>query len=187
MLIEVTGDLVKDKEYTVFCHQTNCKGVMGAGIALQIKNAYPEVAEAGNRYYRRWVYGSGEPILGTNLYVKTHDERTCVNMYAQLDYGRRGQKTNYTAFQECLDRLAKKLNMSDPAIKVAFPKGIGCGLAGGEWNIVFAMIQSFAMNIPQNVYIVTKIDKQKNNTTTVRPLLVRNKDKEEKHHEEGKC
>ena len=178
MIIETTGDLVKDKIYDIFCHQTNCKGVMGAGIALQIKYAYPEVAEADNKYYRRWAYGSGEPILGTNLYVRTNDGRTCVNMYAQLDYGRRGQKTNYTAFQECLNRLLKKLNASDPSLKIAFPKGIGCGLAGGEWNVVYSMIQGFAENIRQDVYIVEK-DIQPIKQKAIRPALIRNKDKKE--------
>ena len=42
MIEYIEGDLLKTN-VEVIIHQTNCKGVMGAGIALQIKNNYPEV------------------------------------------------------------------------------------------------------------------------------------------------
>ena len=42
MLIYVKGNLL-DKQWDIFCHQVNCKGVMGSGIAKQIAEKYPEV------------------------------------------------------------------------------------------------------------------------------------------------
>lgn len=37
MIYEIKGDLLKAEE-TFIAHQVNCKGVMGAGVAKQIKN-----------------------------------------------------------------------------------------------------------------------------------------------------
>jgi hypothetical protein len=158
MLYEVSGDLVRDKKYQVFCHQTNCKGVMGAGIALQIKLSYPEVS-IQNKAYCDTQKEDSNKLLGTNLYVRTSDGRTCVNIYAQDHYRNDGtRKTDYTAFKSCLIRLMNKLSVSDPDIKVGFPYGIGCGLGGGDWEIIRGLLQSFSDSVKQDVYIV-KLDK----------------------------
>ena len=153
MLHNVSGNLVTDKTYDIFCHQTNCCGVMGAGIASQIKNVYPEVAEA-DKIYCKLSAKEGKKILGTNIYVKTKDGRTCVNMYAQQDYGTNSRKTDYVAFQACLDRLTSKLSISSIDLKIGFPYGVGCGLGGGDWNIICEMISKFASKVSQEVYIV---------------------------------
>lgn len=153
-MFEVNGDLVEDKKFDVFCHQTNCRGVMGAGIALQIKRAYPEVAAANENYFVTHK-SDAKSMLGTNLYINTHDGRTCVNLYAQEEYGRGGsRKTDYNAFNQCMVRLAKKLSVSDPSIKVGFPYGIGCGLGGGDWETIYRMIKSMSEEVKQDVYIV---------------------------------
>ena len=41
MIKIVEGNLLKAKERYI-CHQTNCKGMMNSGVALQIKNKYPK-------------------------------------------------------------------------------------------------------------------------------------------------
>ena len=157
MLYEVNGDLVKDLQYDIFCHQTNCKGVMGAGIAKQIKEAYPEVAVADREYYSAVMKSDPDSMLGTNLYVKTKDNRLCVNMYGQRDFGwGGGQKTDYGALRRCMDALAMKMSEYDESYIVGFPYGIGCGLGGGDWIVVRDIIVRFADSIKQDVYIVKK-------------------------------
>ena len=37
------GDLIEDAKVDIVCHQTNCQGVMGAGIAKQIRDTWPRV------------------------------------------------------------------------------------------------------------------------------------------------
>ena len=150
MLYDITGDLV-ESNIEIICHQTNCRGVMGSGIAKQIKDKYPIVQERNFEYYKY-----GDNILGTNLYIKLPDNRYCVNMYAQDGYGRDSrQYTDYKAFQECLWRLEKKLAHS-ALLRVGFPYKIGCGLGGGDWQIVRKMIENFAGRVTQDVYIVRK-------------------------------
>lgn len=155
MLYEVTGNLVEDHEFTVFCHQTNCRGVMGAGIAKQIKRKYPIVGFRDQSYCRRWAEGLiGHDILGTVLASDTPDGRICFNLYAQRDYGRMKRQTDYAAFQSCLDELCVRLLDIVPETVVGFPYMIGCGNAGGDWEIIRRMIANFAKKIRQNVYIV---------------------------------
>ena len=40
MIIDKIGDILHT-EADVICHQVNCKGVMGAGLAKQIRNQIP--------------------------------------------------------------------------------------------------------------------------------------------------
>ncbi len=42
----IVGDILTPNNtdrVVIVCHQVNCKGVMGAGLALQIKNKFPMV------------------------------------------------------------------------------------------------------------------------------------------------
>lgn len=47
---EVIGDILTPVEnpddLVVVCHQVNCMGVMGAGLAKQVRNRYPGVYRA---------------------------------------------------------------------------------------------------------------------------------------------
>lgn len=151
MIKEIKGDLVEMKEIDIFCHQTNCFKTMGAGIAKRICQKYPEVRYKDYDYQTK--YGS-KNIFGTINCVKCSDGRICVNMYAQYAYGRDKRYTDYDMFQKCLDRLAKGLRSIPNDSKIGFPKNIGCGLAGGDWNKVLSMIEDFATKVDQDVYIV---------------------------------
>lgn len=150
----IYGDLVKDNWFDVFCHQTNCFGTMGAGLAKQIAKKYPEVANTDRRLYR--MLGADE-LYGTIRCIKTSDGRTCVNMYAQYGFGRGTIHTNYRQLQKCLDAFAEFcIENLEYSKVVAFPYGMGCGLAGGDWSAVEPLILAFAERVPQRVYIVRR-------------------------------
>lgn len=53
-------------------------------------------------------------------------------------------------FREALHDLAMAIRDSDGTrvAKIAFPHGIGCGLAGGSWPRYEAMIDQFARSLP---------------------------------------
>ena len=142
------GDLVKDKEIGVFAHQTNCFGVMGAGIAAQIAKTYPNVAEADRRYCHE------KDPYGTILCVPTEDRRICINMYSQYSYGRDRRQTDYTTFRICLQKIEEYLQTVTETVKIGFPDHIGCGLAGGDWNEILPMLEDFAARVSQPVVIV---------------------------------
>ena len=150
MLHEIVGDLVNDESINIFCHQTNCRGMMGAGIAKKIAEKYPVVQEKDTEYCK----GADRTLLGTNLYIPVSKTRTCVNMYAQYNFGKTKIYTEYPKFQKCLNKLAAKLNISSEKLVVGFPARIGCGNAGGDWNIIYEKLAEFAEKVKQDVYIV---------------------------------
>lgn len=160
MLRYETGDLVLDKKYDYICHQVNCQGAMGAGIAGQIAKIYPEVKYEEQKFWSLNYIRTHDTksILGEILIVKTEDGRTCINMHAQDQYGRDNAcYTDYEAFDRCLIKLKSILFKEPETLKIGFPYKIGCGLAGGDWEKVKAMLESFAASVKQDVYII-KLD-----------------------------
>ena len=128
----IDGDLF-DTKASYICHQVNCKGKMGSGVARQVKQRFPVA-------YKEYVKKCRESdILGQIQIVKCGDVNIC-NMFAQDGYGYNGDRfTNYDALKTCLDLLE---NVVPDGEVIAMPYGIGCGLGGGDWGIVYAMIDS---------------------------------------------
>lgn len=118
----------------VLGHQCNTKGVMGAGIAKTIKQLYPDVYQK-YRFYCMDTAG----LLGATQLVKSKEGKYIANIFGQDDYRGRGLKTNYKALRKALEELQYKmfeLNLKTLSI----PYLIGCGLGGGDWDIVDQII-----------------------------------------------
>lgn len=77
--------------------------------------------------------------FGQTQFVQANDGKVVVNMFAQSNYGYDGKLyTDYTAFQSCL----KRIKLTVPAGEtIAMPFKIGCGLGGGDWNVILGLIQ----------------------------------------------
>lgn len=139
------GDLLKS-DCSIICHQVNCQGVMGAGLAKQIRAQYPNVY---NYYIKRCKENQcGWRPLGGTIDAVPSNDRIIINMYAQNNYGRDGVYTDYEAFRWCLNKIRifidqyteSKGDIDYKTIKLGFPCGIGCGLAGGNWNKIYDLI-----------------------------------------------
>ena len=66
-----------------------------------------------------------------------------VNLFGQLHYGRNKKYTDYKALAKSLEQLKYLLKFVDTYMyhdTIALPYGLGCGLAGGDWNIVLKTI-----------------------------------------------
>ena len=118
----------------IIVHQTNCQGVMGSGIAKQVKERYPEVF---NAYYHYCKTQELKDIFGTALICQVSDYKYIANVFGQNTFGQ-GLQTNYDMLKNALKEVhdfAKENNLS-----VAIPYKIGCGLGGGDWNTVYDII-----------------------------------------------
>lgn len=151
MLRYEVGDIVQGN-YPVFCHQVNCKGKMGVGLARQIRDKYPFVYLDYKELCQK-----GEPLLGHILisHEPGANGRMCVSMFAQDGYGRDKRYTDYAAFKQCLHALKEVMNGYSSEYTIAFPYGIGCGLAGGDWYIILGMLTGFSELVKQDVVIVS--------------------------------
>ena len=145
--MEIINGNIFDCTENIIVHQTNCQGVMGHGIALQVKQKYPEVFKAYHQYCKTNL---GTDILGTSLICEANDGKYIANIFGQLNYGA-GLQTDYEKLKQGLQEVhdfAKERDLS-----VAIPYKIGCGLAHGDWNIVFDLItEVFSDDVPMNIY-----------------------------------
>ena len=131
----------------IIVHQTNCQGVMGSGIAKQVKERYPEVF---NAYYHYCKTQELKDIFGTALICQVSDYKYIANVFGQNTFGQ-GLQTNYDMLKNALKEVhdfAKENNLS-----VAIPYKIGCGLGGGDWNTVYDIItEIFFDDVPYEIY-----------------------------------
>ena len=146
----VKGDLL-EADVNYICHQVNCQGKMGSGIAKSIKEKWPVVyknyiAEYNDikddilRNYNSFEFAPdvSEVLLGDTQFVLVDDNKSVINMFAQQYYGYDGRRyTSYDAFWTCLGKMK---NVIPKGSKIGFPKGIGCGLGGANWKIIETMI-----------------------------------------------
>lgn len=113
----------------VIVHQVNCKKVMGAGLALQIRRKYPQHFAD---------YMAAEPKLGNIVVTCIHSTLYIIGVYGQYSYGRYGLHTNYSALRIAMIKAAQFAAQKN--LPLYIPYGIGCGLAGGDWNRVAAIL-----------------------------------------------
>ena len=140
------GNLL-DAPVDYICHQVNCQGRMGSGIAKSIKEKWPVVY---NYYMIKYndTIAAGYPtnILGDiqiiDLYeynVMPEFKQSVINMFAQESYGYDCKRyTSYDAFWTCLGEIKKQVPKGS---KIGFPSKIGCGLGGANWAVIFRMIE----------------------------------------------
>ena len=132
-------------ETELVAHQVNCKGVMGAGLAYQIKTQFPDVYEVYRKACNRVAKSSD--LLG-----KIQVKQGIVNLFAQDGYGTDKRHTDYEALETCLNKLA--LYMTQHGMRtLALPYGLGCGLGGGNWDTVHSIIKRAFDNTDITVYI----------------------------------
>jgi O-acetyl-ADP-ribose deacetylase (regulator of RNase III) len=109
---------------------------MGSGIAQAIVKQYPEAYAADCKTRK-----GDEAKLGTYTYCEVSG-RKIFNLYTQYTYGTDRIQVRYKAVFEALEALSTYLDEHDPDHKeiVGLPR-IGCGLAGGNWEIVRLLIE----------------------------------------------
>lgn len=148
MIEYIKGDAVKalqNGDINVLLHVVNCQGVMGSGIAKQIKEEYPEVY----KLYRR-NYEESNVFLGQVLGVDVGEGKCVVNLHAQGRYGFDKRHLNYGALSITLNKTADHYTYSSPII--GLPCKMGCDRAGGDWEVVLEMVQYYFKNFRVKVY-----------------------------------
>lgn len=129
------GDLL-ESNCDYICHQVNCQGKMGSGLALQVRNRWPQVYEeyvdfCENIEENKW-------LLGLIQLVKINEKTTVVNMFGQYNYGSDGKRyTSYDAFWDCLQQLNE--TVPDKST-VGIPSKIGCVRGGANFGVILNMI-----------------------------------------------
>ncbi len=145
----VTGDLFQAAE-PIIGHQVNCQGVMGSGVAKEMKRLYPEVFAA---YAQMCGEKEKQGLLGLCQLVPLEDGRGryAANLFGQLTYGRGGKKyTDDDALRKAFIRLSEFAKQHQ--LTVALPYKIGCDRGGGDWDTVLGMINDIFADVEVVLY-----------------------------------
>ena len=124
----------------VICHQVNCKGNMGRGVAKTFREKFPHAFKQYVEYCHAF---EGKDILGDVLIMREdpYNVDTCC-MFAQDDWRGYGCNTDYAAFHQCCDEIKDYIyNTKEYNYPINMPYNIGCGLGGGDWQIVYSILE----------------------------------------------
>lgn len=150
---DATNPLINKGEYSVICHCCNTLGAWGAGFVLALSKRFPKVKE----HYLSLIksINSGER-LGKVGFVKTNKNIVVANILAQDRIYRSVDgkiPLNYDALREGFRNVYNKfIGYKDIPFTIHMPR-IGCGLAGGDWNIVEKIIKDEFIKNGIDVYV----------------------------------
>ena len=132
----------------IICHQVNCQGVMGSGVAKQVRSKYPKAYIE----YSKWCQTmSPHELLGKAQLVflrypwednPNNEPMGIINIFGQLNYGYNGAcYTDYDALKNAFKTIADFVHIDNTHPVLAFPYKFGCARGGGDWNIVYQIIK----------------------------------------------
>ena len=163
----IEGDLLNlniPQQNIYIVHQCNCLSKGAKGLAQHLFKKYPYAN----------TYKTNSPLrkVGTCSFHSVQTNFTVVNLYGQYGTGSKWNKKKSTVkddrqarvefFTNGLLDLESKLQQqkNDVPITVAFPHGIGCNLAGGDWKVYSELINTFNT---RNVHVTVLIVRLANN------------------------
>jgi O-acetyl-ADP-ribose deacetylase (regulator of RNase III) len=144
MIIEKEGNLLKSG-CQVLVNPVNCVGVMGKGLALQFKQAYPEMF---TDYQRACTHG--ELFCGLNLHFwKATEAGPLIVNFPTKTHWRDSSRL------EWIDKGLQNLGGTAAIWKwtsMAVPP-LGCGLGGLKWEDVYPLIQKYLGSLTCEVWV----------------------------------
>lgn len=148
---DATLPIMCENEKSIIVHCCNTLGAWGAGFVIPLAKHYPLVKDS----YKKYIH-SGNVRLGDVDEVKVTDNIYIENLIGQ-SFLYPSQMEKYLVIIKPLKRDLKKIITLFEGINETYsihmPR-IGCGLAGGDWNIIENIIKrTFINKANVNVYV----------------------------------
>ena len=141
-MIELTqGDLL-NQDAEALVNAVNCVGVMGRGIALQFRKAFPE-----NFKVYEYACKHGKVRPGAMLVFETHRVKNptyVINFPTKRHWRDKSRIADIESGLEALVAEVKRLRIRT----IAIPP-LGCGLGGLEWPDVRPRIEKVFSSVPE--------------------------------------
>lgn len=146
----VNGDLLamgKNNEFDIIMHGCNCYNTMGAGIAAQVAQQFPDARLADEETVRGDAGKLGTYTIGMS------GRLVILNCYTQYGISSTGNDVfEYNAFERVLDKIQYRFGKW----RIGLPL-IGMGLAGGDEGRIVPMIERFAERVERQDGTVTMV------------------------------
>lgn len=133
MIIYKHGDILKE-DAEALINTVNCVGVMGRGIALQFKNAYPENFKAYQKACKKSEVQPGKMFVFETGSLT--NPRYIINFPTKRHWKGKSHLEDIESGLQSLLELIKELNIKS----IAIPP-LGSGLGGLDWSIVKPLIE----------------------------------------------
>ena len=124
----------------VIIHGCNAQGVMGSGVAKQLRAKYPEIFPSYLEFIQEHKKEDISPLGGVD-YVWVANNLVVANAITQEYYGRSGDVyVSYIAMKACFVEIAKAAQPYHHHIHI--PYLIGAGLGGGNPELIMRIIET---------------------------------------------
>lgn len=152
MIKVIDGDLF-DTDAKFICHQVNCMGKMGSGVALQIRQRFPHIYEEYKSVASLDMLGKIQIIPVNPQYIGYNcgsiaipcSEQWVCNFFSQSNYGyNEKQYTSLEALISCFEKMNWIVHEKNNnfGAKIAMPYKIGCVRGGANWEEVYQIIDN---------------------------------------------
>lgn len=144
---KIKGDIFEGS-WDVLFHCANIYCTWGAGFVVPLKKKYPAAYEAD------LATKKGDENKFSYFSFANAKNQRIYNLYAQIGIGNDGHPVNrnlqydflFNSIYGMLEHLA--VEFPDKKLVIACPK-IGAGLAGGDWHIIKAILESIELKFPK--------------------------------------
>jgi O-acetyl-ADP-ribose deacetylase (regulator of RNase III) len=128
----------------------NCVGVMGAGVALQFKNRYPEMNTEYMKLCNQGLIRPGKPHVwkGKNLFSNSEEDITIINFPTKDDWKK---PSEYAYIEDGLKWLKEYLK-DKPNSTITVP-ALGCGHGGLDWGKVKNLIIEYLSELETKILV----------------------------------
>ena len=145
-------DLAEAGDFDVIIQGCNCFNTMGGGIAREIRERYPHVAQIDAETQRGDYNKLGTYTKGI-VDADTDHSFLIINAYTQFDMSKGTDVFEYNAFALILQKMERLYG----TYSIGLPY-IGMGLAGGNKDIIIPMIEYFAKSVSEKGGSVTLVE-----------------------------
>lgn len=140
MITQAKGNLLR-AEVEALVNTVNCVGIMGKGVALQFKQAFPDNFKAYESACKR-----GEVRMGSMFVTHTgkFEPRLIINFPTKKHWKGNSKLEDIRSGLADLVRVVE----AERIRSIAIPP-LGCGLGGLRWEDVFPLIQGAFAHLPE--------------------------------------
>lgn len=152
-MIRIIDGSILDCKENIIVHQVNIQGIMGGGVARQLAHYYKGLEKFYSEHCKK-LDNNYQVLSGTVLfYEDINNKKKITNIFSQEP----NFNTDYDAMEKCLKYV--KLWASKYNLSIAIPYKIGCGIANGDWNIVYRIIEKVFNDYDVTLYRLSQINK----------------------------
>ena len=139
----INGNILNCTE-DIIIHQVNIQGYMGGGVARQLANQYINLEKEYSKFCK--IHNNNYKQLKGKVFKIMIQGKFIMNMFSQKE----NFDTDYETMEIALEEI--KEYAKDFKLSICIPYGIGCGIANGDWNKVYKIIEKVFSNYDVTLY-----------------------------------